>query len=121
MNEHMKKIYYPLVIALSLGLASCDKFLDQNPDKRASIDTIEDVNYLLSSAYTEHCYATLTELMSDNVDDFHLTQFNKTNRFFDEVFAWKDVTESNNESPEALWGDYWKTITTANTALESQE
>lgn len=121
MNEHMKRIYYPLVIALSLGLASCDKFLDQNPDKRASIDTIEDVNYLLSSAYTEHCYATLTELMSDNVDDFHLTQFNKTNRFFDEVFAWKDVTESNNESPEALWGDYWKTITTANTALESLE
>ena len=121
MTEHMKRLYYLAVIAVSLGLTSCDKFLDQNPDKRASVDSIEEINYLLSSAYTEHTFSTLTELMSDNIDDFHRTQFTKTNRFYDEVFAWKDVTETNNESPEAIWGDYWKTITTANSALEALE
>lgn len=115
----MKKIFYLTFIAVSLSLASCEKFLDQNPDNRASIDTIEEIDYLLTSAYSEHSYATMTELMSDNIDDFHKTQYNKTNRFYDEVFAWKDVTESNNESPENIWSNYWETITTANIALEA--
>ena len=118
MTRHMKKIYILTFIA-ALGLVSCEKFLDQNPDNRASIDTLEEIDYLLTSAYSEHSYATMTELMSDNVHDFHNTQFNKTNRFYDEVFAWKDVTESNNESPENVWSNYWETITTANIALEA--
>lgn len=114
----MKKIYLTL-LAVSLGLVSCDKFLDKNPDNRASVDTIEEIDFLLTSGYSEHSYALMTELMSDNTDDFDKTQYNKTNRFYDEVFAWKDVTESNNDSPENVWSEYWKTITTANLALEA--
>ena len=117
----MKTKYYLIFIAVALALVSCEKFLDKNPDNRASIDTIEDVNNLLTSAYSEHTYATMTELMSDNVDDFNNTQFNKTTRFYDEVFAWKDVTESDNESPENVWSNYWETITTANIALDALE
>ena len=115
----MKKIYYPIIFAVSLGLVSCDKFLDENPDNRASIDTKEEIDYLLTSAYTEHSYAMMTELMSDNVDDFSKTQFNKGDRFYNQVFAWEDVTESDNESPEEVWTNYWKTITTANIALDA--
>ena len=115
----MKKIYYPIIFAVSLGLVSCDKFLDENPDNRASIDTKDEIDYLLTSAYTEHSYAMMTELMSDNVDDFSKTQFNKGDRFYNQVFAWEDVTESDNEDPEEVWTNYWKTITTANIALDA--
>ena len=115
----MKKLIYLTFIAVSFGLVSCDKFLDQNPDNRASVDTAEEIDYLLTSAYSEHSYALITEMMSDNTDDFGKTQYNKTNRFYDEVFAWVDVTESNNDSPENVWAEYWKTVTTANLALEA--
>jgi hypothetical protein len=50
----------------------------------------------------------MAELMSDNTDDYGRTTYNKTSRFYDQVFAWEDVTESNNESPENVWASLYK-------------
>lgn len=101
------------------GLCSCEKFLDKDPDNRTTVDTLTEIDALLGSAYPDHMWITLTELMSDNTDDYGRTTYNRTSRFYDQVFAWEDVTESNNESPENIWSTMYKCVTTANYALEA--
>ena len=109
----MKKIQYILCL---LALAGCDKFLDKMPDNRAEIDTQQKIQALLVSAYPPTDYMLVTEFMSDNVDDYG-TNNPYTDRFIDQVFAWDDVTESDNEDPESVWESSYHAIACANEAL----
>ena len=113
----MKKIFYTLVLA-ALVLTGCDKFLDKMPDNRAEIDTPEKIRALLVSAYPSTDYMLVTEFMSDNVDDYGKNNPN-TDRFIDQVFAWDDVTESDNEDPESVWGSCYGAVACANEALKA--
>ena len=112
----MKKIQY---ILLSLvALAGCDKFLDKMPDNRTEIDSQEKIQALLVSAYPPTDYMLVTEFMSDNVDDYG-TNNPYTDRFIDQVFAWDDVTESDNEDPESVWESSYHAIACANEAIQA--
>ena len=111
----MKKIYYILFL---LALAGCDSFLDKLPDNRTEIDNQEKIQALLTSAYPPTDYMLVTEFMSDNVDDYGVNN-PETDRFIDEVFAWKDVTESDNEDPESVWEASYHAIACANEALQA--
>jgi len=115
----MKKIHYILLSAASLlTAAGCDKFLDKMPDNRTEIDSQEKIQALLTSAYPPTDYMLVTEFMSDNVDDYG-TNNPYTDRFIDEVFAWDDVTESDNEDPESIWESSYHAIACANEALQA--
>ncbi len=111
----MKKIFYILSL---LALAGCDSFLDKMPDNRTEIDNQQKIRALLTSAYPATDYMLITEFMSDNVDDYGVNN-PYTDRFIDEVFAWKDVTESDNEDPESLWESSYKAIACSNEALQA--
>lgn len=113
------KITIILAAAALFCLASCDKFLDVNPDKRAEMDTAEEVGAILGSAYTDHVMNLLAEMMGDNIDDFGETSFNKTIRFLDQIYNYEEITESNNESPENCWSDYWSAIAATNVAIQT--
>ena len=115
----MKTKYIFAAFLMLLGLVSCDKFLDEDPDNRTTVDTLKEVDALLGSAYPDTFWITIAELMSDNTDDYGITNFNKTTRFHDQVFAWEDVTESNNESPENIWSAFYGCISASNGALEA--
>lgn len=106
--------------AIVLGLSACDKFLDVNPDNRASLNTPEKVVSILGSAYMENGYPLLCEMMSDNTDEYNDNN-PYTSRFIEQLWYWKDVTESNNESPERLWGSAYMAIANANAALDAIE
>ena len=110
----MKKTHY--ILLSLLALAGCDKFLDKMPDNRTEIDSQEKIQALLVSAYPRTDYMLVTEFMSDNVDDYG-TNNPYTDRFIDEVFAWDDVTESDNEDPESVWESSYHAIACANEAL----
>ena len=101
-------------------LTSCNEYLDVLPDNRTEIDTPEKLQKLLVSAYPTNDPLYVAELMSDNVDNYG-PQNPNTNRFVDQVYAWEEVTEANNESPENFWIDCYMRIATANTALEAIE
>jgi len=111
----MKKIIYILFL---LALAGCDRFLDKMPDNRTEIDSQEKIQALLTSAYPRTDYMLVTEFMSDNVDDYGVNN-PETDRFIDEVFAWEDVTESDNEDPESVWEASYHAIACANEALQA--
>ena len=103
-------------LALSFALTSCNEWLDVMPDNRAEVDTAEKVEKLLVSAYPENAYIMLTELASDNVDDFG--ENNAYQRRIDvEAFQWADITESDNEDPKNVWGSLYGAITNANQAI----
>ena len=109
------------VIALSLltlQFSSCNDFLDTMPDNRAEIDSELKVKTLLTSAYPTNSYVFITEVMSDNVDDTG-EESPYTDRFFDEVYAWKDLTETNNDDTERFWNASYRAIAAANHALEA--
>lgn len=105
-------------LAVAASLSSCGDFLDTMPDNRVEVDTEEEVKSLLVSAYPTHNYNMITEMMSDNVDDYD-EKSTYTTRFVEQLYYWKDVNESNNESPEMFWQDAYINIAAANLALES--
>lgn len=113
-----KNAIITVVLFISMFIVSCDNYLDVAPDNRAEIDSKKKVEKLLVSAYPYESDFLLAELVSDNVDDYNSQYFD---RFFEEVFYWKEVKESNNESPERFWGACYNSIAAANQALLSIE
>ena len=118
----MKSIVYKLsAFALaSVTFAACDDFLSTMPDNRTELDTEEKLQSLLVSAYPTHDPMIFGEYMSDNSDDTGENNPN-TDRFMDQVYAWEDVTETDNSDPESYWNDLNMCIETANTALAAIE
>ena len=102
----MKKYIFAIAIAL-VGLVSCDKYLDTMPDNRTEIDTEEKVKALLKSAYPTHWYVTVTEYLSDQLDNMSAVVSGTQGQFFQDLWNWKDNTLSNNSSPRYIWSDSW--------------
>lgn len=117
----MKKLYITLAaLASLLAFSSCDDFLSKLPDSRATLDTEEKLEALLVSAYPTSDYQLVTEEISDNMDD--MGEDNPyTSRFYDQLWAWEDITETNNEAPEAIWEAHYYAIANANQVLEAIE
>lgn len=109
-----------IIAAASLFITSCDKYLDVMPDNRTEIDSKEKIQALLTSAYPETDYMLLTSFSSDDVDDYGANNPNH-DRFIDQVFHWQDLTETDNEDSESLWGNSYMAIASANKAIESIE
>ncbi|MDR0729776.1 MAG: RagB/SusD family nutrient uptake outer membrane protein [Prevotellaceae bacterium] len=118
----MKKKYYILIsfTAVALASISCNDFLSELPDNRAEIDSPEKIRKILVSAYPAKSYIMCTELSSDNVD-FYGERNPNGNRFMDELYNWRDVTEVDNESPAGIWSTCYDAIASANQALQAIE
>jgi hypothetical protein len=115
-----RKIYIAIALICGLSLSSCNKFLDEMPDNRAKLDTEAKIDKLLVSAYPEVAYLMSAELSSDNVDDYGPTNPN-SQRFMEELFHWKDVTDNQDEGPKDVWEACYKAIASANAALKAIE
>ena len=107
------------MLSLAFALTSCNKWLDVMPDNRAEIDTEEKVEKLLVSAYPENAYIMLTEMSSDNVDEFKASPYSE--RVYSQMYKWEEVTESDNEDPKSVWGALYGAITNANQAIVAIE
>ena len=104
----MKKyIIQASVLALSaMALTGCDDFLDTMPDNRATLNNEEKITKILVSAYPDNEYLYVAELMSDNTDDIGGPQNPYTHRWAEEIYAWKEETETRNSSTERFWSAY---------------
>ena len=114
----MKKTYNKYIaftlLAASLGLSSCDSFLDELPDNRMELKNEQDITDLLVSAYPARHPAYLLERYSDNNDQFDVTGWNDANQFDEEAYNWKDITDiSTDEAPQSLWEDFYLRVATA--------
>ncbi|WP_018628313.1 RagB/SusD family nutrient uptake outer membrane protein [Niabella aurantiaca] len=119
----MKKIRLQLsgTVLLFVLLASCNKFLDKNPDMRAEINSIDKVAQLLVSAYPERHYITFAEVASDNVEDKSAVLADYNTEPFPTLYNWKEMIEDINGSPVKYWNAAYEAIAAANQALASIE
>ncbi|THU39280.1 RagB/SusD family nutrient uptake outer membrane protein [Niastella caeni] len=113
----MHKIVTYTSFVLLLGtVTGCKKFLEKNPDNRASLESPEQVAQLLGTAYPQNNYMAFTESISDNVSDKGTGGLDLTAL---QPYFFKDVTENEQDSPEGYWSACYAAIAVANQALEA--
>ncbi|MBO5579322.1 MAG: RagB/SusD family nutrient uptake outer membrane protein [Prevotella sp.] len=115
----MKKYIVFSIIALSMGLTSCNDWLDKLPDNRMELQTVDDVKGLLVSAYPQTHPAYLLEMYSDNTDECVAPDWSEADRFQRQAYNWEDITETGiDESPQELWNGHYRAIASANAAID---
>ena len=114
-----KNIYTPIVaFVLGLSLSSCDKFLDEVPDKRTELDSPEKIQELLATAYPDALYAEFCEAMSDNAGD--KTRLSATSDLNTQMYSWETNTQNNTrDTPPHYFYAAYRAIAAANYALEA--
>jgi len=111
----MKKIYIIQLITL-LFLSGCTDYLDEIPDNRIEINSLEKASELLVAAYPRADYF-FTDWMTDNVE-FIVT--NKQIARMTDTYLWEDLDEYDDyNTPSNYWNEAYTAIAQANTALES--
>ncbi len=125
-----KKIIYTLSVAAVLGLSSCGSdFLDTPTDSRVELDSTDKLRMLLVSSYPQQNYAWPCEIMSDNMEDnnapdadglrYNLSPYDRGD---EEMFTWNVcVSNTDNDSPSAIWECHYNAIAGANAVLEVLE
>lgn len=99
-------------------MTSCNKFLDELPDDRASLDSVEKVKSFLVSAYSSKSLGYILEYSGDNV----MSNGNAYSCYSDQdkLYRWEDVEDvSTNDCPKYVWNGFYTAIATANQALEA--
>ncbi|WP_372757784.1 RagB/SusD family nutrient uptake outer membrane protein [Mariniflexile sp.] len=117
----MKNIKFNIISigVLFLSVVSCNDILDETPDNRTTIDSAEKIAELLVAAYPEGAYAPFLEPMSDNAGDKSASAAEV--RINEEMFFWKDLNDTDNDTPTNYWNRAYKAISQANQALLSIE
>lgn len=112
----MKKYTIYLFLLLVAVGTGCNKYLDQAPDQRTTLNNPEKVSELLVTAYPRGNYYLLSESMSDIAGftsttgiDFAVNQ----NGYF-----WKDIEATDQDSPTYYWNACYTAIAAANQALD---
>ena len=113
MKQSLLYIGCCLLIATTPG---CKKYLEKEPDNRASINTPEKVSQLLGTAYPQGNYQAFAETMSDNVADLGV---GGSDNVIHDPFYFEDSRENQQDSPEFYWYACYAAIASANQALEA--
>jgi len=113
----MKKLL--LYTSILLGTASCSKYLEETPDNRTEITTVDQVAGLLVSAYPDRHYL-FTESASDNSED-KTTKVSSEAQPYTDLYFWRDPEGTGNSTPAEYWIAAYEAIASANYALEAIE
>ena len=117
----MKKIVLYIFLSGAVGLTSCEKFLEKEPDNRTTPTSAEQVTQLLVSAYPKASYLNFAESMSDNAEDKGTGSAGldpESPRVNQQSFLFEEVQSTDLDSPDFYFQACYKAIAAANQALE---
>jgi hypothetical protein len=101
-------------ILLGLALFSgCGTYLEENPDNRVELNTVNKAGQLLTNAYSNASYA-FTDWMGDNVSLTTGTFLLPEHR---QSYRWEDITSINQDTPAYFWNATYDAIAHANEVL----
>lgn len=109
----LKKIF--LILLIVPVVFSCDQFLEETPDNRVDLNTVEKAAQLLTSGYPQASY-NFTEWMSDNVS-YTFGTFKQPEH--NEAYNWEEVTAIFQDTPTYYWNSAYEAIAHANEVLAS--
>jgi hypothetical protein len=113
----MKKYSIYLFLFLASISMGCNKYLDQAPDQRTTLNTPQKVSELLVTAYPRGNYILLAESMSDIAGFTAFTGIDfPTNQA---GYYWADVEDTQQDSPTYYWNACYAAIAAANQALDA--
>src|SRR5690606_24785034 len=114
----MKELYISIITALVIFSGSgCKKYLEQAPDQRTQVNSVQKVAELLTSAYPESNYIAFTESASDNTEDKGVNAGDEP-RFVVQPYYWEDNDDDSEDTPTHYWNSCYEAIAAANQALE---
>ncbi len=110
--------YIILGIASVLPFISCEKYLEQSPDMRTTINDVDKLAQLVGTAYPRYNYLAMAETYSDDVIDK-----GPAIGHIDDPYAlyyfWEDVPGDGNNTPTQYWVGAYAGIAAANHALQA--
>ncbi|MDR0560254.1 MAG: RagB/SusD family nutrient uptake outer membrane protein [Prevotellaceae bacterium] len=117
----MKKTIF-LLAATVAAAVSCNDYLDTLPDNRVQLDTEQKIAKILVSAYPTELPVLMFELMSDNITDNgpqYSTDYAEQTVI--QSYLYKDITDTEEDSPTQVWSKTYIAIAAANNALDAIE
>lgn len=113
----MKKISILLFAAGMMALTSCNSYLDELPDDRAEVNSIEKVKQFLVSAYPTHSPLFIFNESSDDVTDNGVLYNYQPNQM--QAYRWLPIETEGNDDPKSIWNSSYEAVSTANQAMEA--
>ncbi|WP_147678143.1 RagB/SusD family nutrient uptake outer membrane protein [Algibacter pacificus] len=112
----MKKRF--IIILTLVSFFSCDSYLDEVPDNRQDVKTLEDISELLVSAYSEATYNFIEAKTDNSTYIIENTQY----PWMTENYSYKPVVSSEGQdTPTYFWDNTYTAIAHANQALVGLE
>lgn len=112
----MKKnisIHIIRLLAFIVMLTACNDYLEETPDNRVELNTLEKASQLLTSAYSDASYS-FTEWMTDLVTyTLGTTKLLEHNQ----AYQWEVVTGLDQDTPTYFWNETYEAIAHANEVL----
>ena len=127
MKDMYRNIYslFALCLFYIMTVSSC-KDLDEAPDNRTEIDTVDKVQQLLTSGYPVSVPAVICELSGDNLIDNNVcvpaTHNDAYAHFHEQAYEWEDIdnySTGEDDTPYTVWESYYQGIAVANHAIEA--
>ncbi|MCT4647309.1 MAG: RagB/SusD family nutrient uptake outer membrane protein [Carboxylicivirga sp.] len=114
----MKNKIYTILILLLPSIWGCETYLDESPDNRIEVNTLEKASRLLVNAYP-----SVDLLFTDwFTDDAEFIETNLQQPLMTAAYGWEDLEEFDTyNSPSNYWYAAYSAIAHANSALEALE
>lgn len=112
----MKKnitIYICSLLVSGVILSACNDYLEETPDNRVELNTLQKASQLLTNAYSSASYS-FTEWMGDLVT---YTRGTTKDVEHNEAYQWQDVTDISQDTPTNFWTSTYEAIAHANEVL----
>ena len=107
---------WPFLLGCILLTTSCDNYLEETPDNRVELNTLDKASQLLTNAYAESSYY-FTEWMGDQVG---YTQGTRKRQNELRIYGWEVVNAdpTDQDTPEFYWNATYNAIAHANEVLD---
>ncbi|WP_316833352.1 RagB/SusD family nutrient uptake outer membrane protein [Pedobacter nutrimenti] len=114
----MKKLIILSIVALSLSISSCKKYLDITPVGKVIPTTVSDFRALLTSGYST--FPRHKALLAVRTDEFLLDEDSQDFPTLKDIYSWNDANPDGLTAP-LPYMDFYKTIFCANEVIQDVE